>query len=397
MRWSIGAWAVLVLACGPAVPADTNGGDATEAVEEASDGLPPLTSGSTAPIPVTSSAATAEAGEESDTKLDFGGLPTSGLPEDGPCWEGWDVTPLPPAVVLVVDVSGSMVDVLVDHDADPTTPSTTRWFALWTALSDDLLDWDLTHDLGLRTYPSALATDPPDPFACDPDGVTLVPDTMGAALVLDALPLPGDTTLAGAAPLRSAFNEALALLSVVDPGKQQRIVIITDGAPNCAPDDVPPASFDQVDAQVEDSIYLAARTGIHTAVVAFDVPDAPQPGGDGEPAVNPRVVLDALALAGGIGPAALVAADTPSLLDRLSELRVALASDRLRLPDTSYSDYYVEIDGVPIPYTFSCDEGDGFTYVETDDWDTLQLCGEAALALQRAGHAHIWPQCAILE
>lgn len=251
MRWAGGAWMGLGLACSPAVPVDTSAG--SDPVDMASDdGLPPITSSSAFPLPTTGDDVTDTTSAQ--PRYDVSGGVTSG-PIDDPCRDGWMVPPLPPAVALVLDVSGSMVDVPFDHDADPMTPATTRWFALRIALETALYDWDPTHDLGLRTFPSPQATTPPDPFACDSDGQSSIPAPMGASQVLSVLPDPNDMTLAGASPMRAAVNEALALLSVVDAGKQRFMVIIADGAPNCAPMNVPPSAFDDVDVQVQDVIY----------------------------------------------------------------------------------------------------------------------------------------------
>ena len=381
------------MGCGPAVPADTGpGSDPTGTTSD--QGLPPLTSGGIMPLPSADDAA----GTFDQPRLDVSGIFTTGPPDGDPCVVGWEVAPLRPVVVLVVDVSGSMATALVDHDTEPKTPPTTRWFALWDALSTALPDWDATHDLGLRTFPSALATTPPDPFACDSDGTAIVPTADGAALVLDALPPPDDTTLSGASPLRAAIHEARAMLLLRTRGPQRFIVLITDGAPNCAPRSSPPESFDEVDTEVEETIQLARSDQIRTGIIAFDVPDAPHPGGGGEPIANPRAVLDDLAGAGGLGPDAMVASDIPSLRDRLSTLRTVMASRRLRIPDPSYFDYELHIDGAIYYSAPDCTQDHGFVVLDNiGPGDVMHLCDEAAAALQRSGHATILPSCVIAE
>jgi hypothetical protein len=221
---------------------------------------------------------------------------------------------------------------------------------------------------------------------------------MGAAQVLDTLPLPDDLGLDGAAPLRAAIHEAEALLSVVDPGKQRFLVIITDGAPNCAPEDMPPASFDELDAQVQDVVYIGALGGIRTALIAFDPSEGLPPEGVGEPLVDTSAALDAIAFVGGISPAALVADDVASLQARLSEVREQMPSDRLRIPDPSFFDYQLEVGGTPYGPLLECDRGDGFVLLDSAGaYDTMQLCGQAALDLQRWGSATIVPFCGIAE
>lgn len=392
MRWCVLGWIGLVIGCGPAVPADTGPGS-DPGGPNSDDGLPPLTSSGFDPL---TSANDDAAGTLDPSRLDLSGSFTSGPSED-PCIVGWEVTPLPPVVVLVVDVSGSMVTTL-DHDTEPKTPPTTRWFALWDALSTALSDWDATHELGLRTFPSALATAPPDPFACDSDGTAIVPTADGAAMVLDALPPPHDMTLSGASPLRAAIHEARAMLLLRNRGPQRFIVVITDGAPNCAPQSSPPESFDEVDTEVKESIQRAGSDYIRTAVIAFDVPDAPHAGGWGEPIANPRAVLDDLAGAGGFGPSAMVASDVPSLRDRLSALRAAMASQRLRIPDPSYIDYELHIDGTIYYSAPDCTGDHGFVVLDTiGPGNVMHLCDEAAAALQRSGQATILPYCVIAE
>lgn len=133
-------------------------------------------------------------------------------------------------------------------------------------------------------------------------------------------------------------------------------------------------------------------------MIAFDVPDAEHPGGGGEPITNPLSALDSLAFAGGISSSALTASDGPSLQARLSELRSTMVSHRLRIPDPSYGAYELEIEGEYFTELSSCDRGDGFDLLEgTGTYDTLELCGSAALALQRVGQARVIPSCVIAE
>lgn len=396
-----GGWLLVggLCACGPAVPVDT-GADSADSSGSFDDGLPPLTSGTTEPLPPSTFTGI---GEDSGPPppppiydISGGGVTTG--PPDDPCQTGVDVEPLPPAVVLVVDGSASMVTQTVDHDANRATEPTTRWFALWTALEADLLNWDFTHHLGLRMFPGPAALAVPDLLACDPDGSAVLPGPLGAGLVLATLPPPDESGLAGAAPLRSAFEEALTLLSAGDPGQQDFMLLIADGAPNCDPEQRVPGLFDEVDGWAEAAIASAAAAGTSTAVIAFDVPDEVGLGGDGEPIANPAEVLDALAVAGGLGMQAMTASDVPSLQARLTEAREAMASVRLRIPSSIRSFGWIEVEVAGVIHTevSDCETEDGFVFVD-EQWDTLHLCGEAAQALRRTQQARLWPICVFPE
>ncbi len=387
----------LALACGPAVSVDTaSAGGASGGTF--SDTLPPLTS-----TTQSGPGGTAAADDDSTTFpgqiFDVGGLGT-GPPTDEPCNRGWQVDALHPVVVMVVDGSSTMVTAMVDHDADPLTEPTSRWFAVRSALEQSLWDWDATHDVGAVRFPAA-ASAPPDRGACDPDVDLAVPQELGASVVLETLPEADDSMLAGATPLRGALESAWGLLRIVEPGPSRLVVVVTDGAPNCTPGLMPPASFDEVDAQVEVLVADMAADEIGVAVISVDVPDALRGGVDGEPVANPTAVLDGIAAAGGLYGAAFDGADTEALILGLTLIRSTTLSRRLRIPDPSYGWYEIEVDGVVWQQVSDCTQEDGFVFVATEAMgerrDVVEMCGAAAGALERTGTATIYPVCVIAE
>ncbi len=387
-----------LIACGPAVPADTESAGPSGNDETFSDSLPPLTS--TTMTPVTGSASpdgtTTWPGEILDVYLP----PTGGV--DDRCETGWTVHALHPAVVLVVDTSSSMVTNMVDHDADPLTEPVTRWHAVVNALEQGIPLWNATHDLGLVRFPTG-AVDPPAPEACTTGVGVLGPEPLGAGDVIGALPSFDDLTLAGASPLRGALSAAANLFAVADPGAQRFVVVVTDGAPNCIPGLAPPASFDQLDTEVAPLLATMASEGIASLVVGMNVVDADRGGTDGDPFTNPRDALDQMASAGGLFGSALLADDIDGMVANLDSVPSAMPSRRLRIPAEalSYGFYEVQIGGTLWGEAFDCGRDHGYRLVDTggepDTWDTMELCGQPAVDLASVRSATIFPVCAILE
>ncbi len=391
----------LALACGPAVPADSEAtGESATATTAVTDSLPPLTSTSLPMTGAPDSAAPVTTIDEPVLDVHGGGI--TGIPPEDPCFEGWEVEALNPRVVFVVDLSSSMVTQTVDHDGNPASPETTRWHAVRAGLQRSLWAWDDSHELGLSAFPWS-ASAPPDPSACFAGLLALEPAPGAAATLLGALPPADDLTLSGATPTREAIDQARALLSSYPFTRRRYMVLLTDGAPNCDPLLEPPALFDEVDDGAAQEIASAANFGFQTAVVALDVPDAPSGGMDGDPLTNPRQVLDGLAAAGGITSAALPVSSVSELVDALEMLRVMMDRPRLQVPDPllSFGWYEVEIGGVVYEEVRDCESEDGFAFVDMGEapgrWDTLELCGEAlgALAVYRA--ATIYPICVFPE
>ena len=125
----------------------------------------------------------------------------------------------PPAVMLVLDKSGSMVNNSWDHDGDPGTMDETRWATLYTVTDFILTNFESSIKFGLQLFPSTAATtscanDPACP-ACDVAATPEVPIAIdNRAAILAAMPaMSADSdSVAGATPAAGGMVNAKAAL-----------------------------------------------------------------------------------------------------------------------------------------------------------------------------------------
>ena len=364
----------------------TSGGD--EASSAPTTGDPPTGGGGGDTSPFN----TGDTGDGGDT----GGISCSDVQVVG--------TPLSPNVVLVLDKSGSMVagqGGFWDHDADPGTPSVTRWSSLHSVVESIVTEFDDSINFGAHLFPSTDAQAAYSPAACPVHGtLDIAVAAMNKDAVLAGIPEASDETLRGGTPTANAVKVALDHLKDLDPEVPRAILLVTDGAANCAVDDSPPALFEEYDDSVH-SIVEDAFTidGIPTYVVGIGIVDAASPvAADGSPDdTNPFDRLNDLATEGGkprSDPAErfyhtnnqieLAAALDEIAVDALTCI-IPLQSALVK-PETTG----VELDGELVPQVSDCASENGWVYTNPEGpFDAIQLCGSACGGLKIVGSADL--------
>ncbi|MCA9657650.1 MAG: VWA domain-containing protein [Myxococcales bacterium] len=306
-----------------------------------------------------------------------------------------------PRVVFIVDKSGTMGSEPFDDDGDPQTAATTRWAGLHAALSG-FLEANAALHAGLVLAPSLEAVPEYNAGACLIEPVPYVKaQRYGAYAILDALP-PADATspaIAGATPTRAAIEAAHAHLAEVDPSHARVIVLLTDGAANCAAEAVEPTElFEVYDEAVVDAVADASAAGIPTHVIALDVADAPTPAElDGLPdGVNLYAALSELAVAGGTELAN--AGDGPALAAALAELAPIIIPCAAAVPAGLLDlDLVVSVGASTYDEIApeDCATADGWSRAgdvdEDEGTETMLLCGQACADLRSSGEISFYP------
>ncbi len=275
-----------------------------------------------------------------------------------------------PQIVLVLDKSHSMVSESWNHDGVATTPDVTRWHSLHDVTMDlvDSLENDIA--FGATLFPSTALTSTTEATACTVEDEPDVAVGLGhAADIRAALPAADELEIHGGTPTRAGIETALAHLRTLPADQPRAMVLVTDGAANCAEGSAP---FGVYDEELAPLVASAAAEGIPTYVVGIDIVDAWIDG-----VGNPHERMSEVALAGGVPRDG----DVPYYLARdehaLREAIDAIASQiqcRIELeglPDDP-SRVHLSIDDVELPHTESCDDiDDGWRY--TGD-GALELC-----------------------
>jgi hypothetical protein len=312
--------------------------------------------------------------------------------------------PVSPNVVLVLDKSGSMVSIpggLWDHDADPMTPDVTRWSSLHQVVESIVTDFDDAINFGAHLFPGTAATSAYNADACQ---ISATIDIAVAAdngdAVLAGIPAETDTSLRGGTPVAAGVTVALDHLKTLDADVPRAVILVTDGAANCAAGEPPPAMFEDYDeslhALVDDAFSIDS---IPTYVVGVGIADiTSSTAKDGSPDdVNTFDRLNQLALEGGkprndpdqkffntdnqlMLAAALseIAADALTCIIALDEPPLAPGQTVVVLGETTLA--HVE----------DCASEDGWVFVHPDGpFDTLELCGAACSGFKIAGEADV--------
>ncbi len=342
------------------------------------------------------------------------------------------VTPMavPPNVVLVLDKSGSMVSNSWDHDGDAGTDPLTRWNSLHNVVSFITTEFDSQLNFGAQLFPSMAARAIASTAACpvQPSPEVAVMAVNGANVVA-GIPGATDTSLAGATPAAAGVAAAVAHLKTLDPMVDRVVILVTDGAANCAA--APTELLEDYDANLPIVVGDALSTDdIPTYVIGIDMvnyfigcklnpaqtecgqcsddmaacgnaTDCAGAGAtceavdiqpDGTPLANPWEELNLVAEAGGVPrPGAekfYNANDEMELQAALAEIAGAVISCTIPLepaPTDKQKNYVeVEIDGMVRERVTDCATEDGWVYSNLPALDEITLCGAACDAFKGA-------------
>jgi hypothetical protein len=308
-------------------------------------------------------------------------------------------TYIPPAVMLVVDASGSMVlpDNNWDHDLDPNTLDVTRWFSLHGVVDAIMTNYGAAMYAGLQRFPSAAACDPHPCYNATSCTTETTPEVEialdNAAAVLAALPGPdaGSTEIEGGTPATKGFVSGLNHLKMQPEELPRYMVLITDGAANCNTDLEFPFFIEDYDENLPTTVEAAwMDDGIPTFVVGIDIIDQlVGAGNDGAPYANPYERLNDVAVAGGapknMGMDAEKFYNATNQIELLDALQAILgevtdctidltmqdggAPDPIQIPYVTFV-----VDGMEVPGPLDdCSSGDGWAWVEVGL--TMTFCG----------------------
>lgn len=386
-----------ICACGPitGVAADTESGSSstqaslTDAVSITANSTVPPQEVTTLEGGPYDAASYPESGFDDGIKLDI---------DADPCPRTFEVYPPPGAVSLLIDASQTMVTGLVDHDGDAMTPEITRWQLVVDALTLHLPSLVDIAAVEVWSFPRFGAAAPPDLDACSVTG----PLSFGqsAEIILQYVPPADATFLDGATPTAAALSGAQADLTAYAALGPSRIVVITDGAPNCYSAASPPELFDDLDTSAYEWASYANDLGIDTHVIGVAVPDGSWGGGpEGDAITQHRDALTLLAQAGGTG--VTFADDAASLDAALAAIEQSAQSCRLSVPSDLWGFWYhVVIGGERYYYELSpelCPNNAGFVRLDVPGYEIIELCGSACQSLVAHGSAVIEEECAFPE
>ncbi len=389
----------------PTMPPTTGTGTGTGTETETGTGT-----GSSTDTPTTdATSSTSSTGNVTATTTDPTNVTTdpSGSTTGGPPCEEIKATlkPVEPNIVLALDKSGSMVANpagLWDHDADPNTPKITRWNSLYQVVQLITTDYNNSINFGANLFPSTAAVAKYDASACVVSGNVEIPVApKNQAAILNGIPQAGDITLKGGTPTAAGMTAALTHLKTLDPQVPRAVILITDGAANCASGVLPPPLFEAYDQTVHKIVQDAWNIDkIPTYVVGIDtkniVSDNSQ---DGNPnATNTYMKLNELAVDGGkpkddpnekfynaINQIQLKAALDIIAADALSCL-IPLESQPA-FPESTE----VLIKGMKIPKVMDCASENGWVY-EMDMmgvYTGIRLCGTSCEQLKTEKEADV--------
>jgi hypothetical protein len=301
--------------------------------------------------------------------------------------------------MFTLDKSKSMYINFWDHDNDVNSPDITRWNSLHNVVSSVAPQLEADSELGANLFPAEAALDQYNFLACQTDGSPEVGLALNNAQnIIDNIPAALDTDQYGATPMRYGLEAAYTELLGGNPDAARSVILITDGAANCAPGDNTPVvlmeSYDDgLPAVVADAYN---NWGIETYVVGIDIADADSGNDiDGQPDnINPTTKLTELAVSGGTNTF-YNAADEQDLIDALVEITENVVSCIVPLdPPPFFPDFTkVFIGGVEIPKTDDCANDPGGWMYTDGNFTAIELCPDACDLLADAGSADIEYHC----
>lgn len=310
-------------------------------------------------------------GGADDGGADDGGLVGTAVSCDA---DEYEVEELRPAVMLVLDKSGSMFDNEWNVGGDMVT----RWNSLHAVVSDVASTNDATMSMGVTLFPAV------DNNGCgvaaEPD--VAIADDNTASDILAVIP-GANADHNGYTPMRSGLETARAALGDIDTSRPRAMVLVTDGLANC----VDGQQDGDYDAGIEDLVEdIHQHDEISTYVVGIDISHD----FNNNAGVVPHDAISAVAAAGG-APASdaqpyYAAADEGALYDALDEIAGRVeCTIQLDAPVDADATFEVSVGDELVAEVASCDEGDGWRFTDPAMRSSIELCGAACDDLRIQG------------
>lgn len=275
-----------------------------------------------------------------------------------------------PNVMLLVDRSGSMS--APGGCAAGSCPS--KWQQL-LALGGYLADVKQHARLGLTVFPSL------EGEACSVGAGTMVP--LSDADDVDAQILDSVARIApgGRTPIAAALDALTATGALDDPTRDNVIVLLTDGQPNCT------CEGDDADCEREEAIAAVTRLADRPVPVTLDVV------GFGASATAASATLSAMAETAGSaipGPVSYFQAETvEQLIGRLYQVAAGLAPCRFLLDELPAEDaLVVHVDDGEAEACADAPCLAGYSYDRAGG--VVELHGETCEAIRDGGCHNVW-------
>jgi hypothetical protein len=295
--------------------------------------------------------------------------------------------PQTPQVMLVLDKSRSMSN-LWDHDNDPATAEISRYHSLHNVVSFLVTEFADRIEFGAQLFPAAEAwlDEPTNEFSClvhEQPEVGVAPGMDEEILAM--MPPADDFSISGGTPAAKGLQSAIEQLTALPGDAPKAILLVTDGAANCNPDEAPEDTLFVYDADVPLVVADAlASHQIPTYVVGINILDEL---GD-KPLVNPYSALSEVAQQGGVP-----SAGPDAFYNSFNEIELEAALDvvankigcsfTLELEPQFPEHVTVEILGKAYPEVADCAMGDGWAWTSPNGpYTTIELCGVACDDLQ---------------
>jgi hypothetical protein len=319
-----------------------------------------------------------------------------GDPTGGPTCGEVSIVPeyIPPAVMLVVDASGSMIQFDWDHDLDGDTPNESRWATLHRVVETIMGEFGPSMRAGIKRFPSEGACVPnPGCYNLTACTVTATPEVNVAldngSAILASIP-PGDddgSSVAGGTPSTKGINSAVTHLIAQSAEIPRYILFITDGAANCTPGFDMPDVLEVYDETLEPTVQ-AARVDHNITTFAIGIDIINQLLGvpiDGAPEANPYERLNDVALAGGAARPGVekfynstnqdeLLTALSGIINEITECIIDLTDTDEGAPDPVQIPYITfEAGGQAVPFVEDCENEDGWSWI--DEGLIVTFCG----------------------
>ena len=289
------------------------------------------------------------------------------------------VQPIPPAVMLLLDRSGSMNDTGFDLD----DPDKSRWNSLYESVEAVISDGaDETIAFGAKTFSTynfgecGVSDDADVPVAVD-----------NASAILDGIPGPLEM-IVGGTPTNLAIQKTLTIMDNYDANGGSKIIfLVTDGLISCTDNHA-----ESLAQAVEDLSAGVNDQNITTYVLGI------------APSNSNQVInqLEQMAVAGGApkdGPESFYRADDA---EQLGQALADIVEDSILNsclmaldPPPPFPDFTkVVVGDTEYDLIDDCENGDGFVYSK-EDFTQIRVCGSACEELQLEGEALVQYFCTL--